>query len=122
MKVFPESDSYVRRSLPTTTARQLSPTLGVRCLLSSGLRQHSLAPLSGRRAYFLNMMQACRRAAGALASTSLPADTLRASLPAACQRLYHKNVRSPAGARAAPARSGRAAWPDVTSWSLLAVL
>jgi len=68
------------------------------------------------------MMQACRRAAGALASTSLPADTLRASLPAACQRLYHKNVRCPAGARAAPTRSGCAARPDVTCWSLLAAL
>ncbi len=68
------------------------------------------------------MMQACRRAAGALASTSLPADTLRASLPAACQRLYHKNVRSPAGARVTATRSGRTAWPYVSCWSLLAAL
>ncbi len=80
------------------------------------------SPAAERRAYLLKMMQACRRAAGALASTSLPADTLRASLPAACQRLYHKNVRCPAGARAAPTRSGCAARPDVTCWSLLAAL
>ena len=40
------------------------------------------------------MMQACRKAAGALASTSLPtAEALRGALPAAAQRLYHKNVR-----------------------------
>ncbi len=39
------------------------------------------------------MMSACRRAASALASTSLPTEALRASLPAACQRFYHKNVR-----------------------------
>ena len=76
---------------------QLGPTLGVRC------KHNTRSPpalcsfcAAERLAYFFTMMQACRRAAGALASTSLPADALRASLPAACQRLYHKNVRSPA--------------------------
>ena len=40
-------------------------------------------------------MQACRKAAGALASTSLPAaEALRGALPAVAQRFYHKNVRS----------------------------
>ena len=40
-------------------------------------------------------MQACRKAAGALASTSLPtAEALRGALPAVAQRFYHKNVRT----------------------------
>ncbi|KAK9838487.1 hypothetical protein WJX81_002559 [Elliptochloris bilobata] len=38
------------------------------------------------------MMQACRKASGALASTSLPSEALHSSLLAAAQRLYHKNV------------------------------
>lgn len=40
-------------------------------------------------------MQACRKAAGSLASTSLPAaEALRGALPAVAQRFYHKNVRN----------------------------